>query len=225
MGLLKIAHVLGPVPSKRPFPKYSFQTFFEMYHLSWINADELDEIIKEDAEYKALVSTDDILTYKKVRMDEGLRRLNTIKNNDHDPDKVCWIIENNRKHKDDRKGMDAPEESGQPRRFTKAFIPHYALLQCFTHYIYDYNIHNIFDLEKAVDAHCSKFQILNVLYNECLTYNESLFVTDWVGLGRYEHADALFIQKDGDFARGYMYTEGVDWEEFGLTKADVGILF
>ena len=223
MGTLCMDHLSAYRDFSAPPTMYATQEYFELFLLYWLTEDELEEALLYYPEYAECTNKEE---YKKVRMAAANIRLSRMFLNDkvhfYKDTKEYYIIRYNRLNKDLRKPLDKPIVSGQPRRFTKAYIPSMALLQCFRYAIPKYKLDSIQKLEEYVDNNFSRAIILLIVYKELLLHGECLDVTYWVGTGRYEQADADFIRNHPGSEDWLYYTEV---EDFGIPKEDLGILF
>lgn len=116
------------------------------------------------------------------------------------------------------KDCDKPMIAGQPRRFTKAYIPWETLFKTFNYLLLDGDINNMCELETFIDnKYKNKVDLLSFIYASTLSTPRFPIYFNIAGFGNYDFRDALEI-KSG--LKSY-----TNINKLGLTNEDLGILY
>ncbi len=217
--------IISSVNNKIIIDRVPLQELFEMMLLKWITYDELKEYIisyLNNDSNKSLSSN-----YKKEYWNTCMSRAQQVVEylkpliGNFDPAPGVDACEH---YSSLHKANDKPIISGQPRRFTKAFIPWEALISSFKYDAYVSKSNSIIELEKYVDSNYDRINILRIVYIEGINdyTRDAMERISCInaGAGMYDDIDAWLLGITacvGCNPFDSMYSD--------ITPEDIGILF
>jgi len=201
------------------------QELFEMALLKWITYDELKDYIVTllNNEANNDLSLGDKKEYWDICMSRATQVVNYLKGLIGNFDPVP-NMEASEHYASLHKANTKPVASGQPRRFTKAFIPWEAMIHAFKYEAYKLEDKNIKALEQYIDANYSRIEILRIVYlsgiNDYTRGSMERISCFNAGAGIYDDIDAWLLSITITIGWGLFESMYED-----ITAEDIGILF